>query len=237
MNGLKSSLTEIRAVAAELGSESGAVEVLLCVPATLVALAAEAANGSPLKIGGETCHSEEKGAFTGDISAEMLADAGASHVIVGHSERRTVHGETNEQVSAQAGAALRAGLTPVICIGESLSQREAGQTLDVVASQIAGSLPDGAKAGDLVIAYEPIWAIGTGHVASTAQIDEVHTAIRANLVARFGAEADAIPLLYGGSMKPDNAAEILAVTDVNGGLIGGASLKAADFLAIYAQAK
>lgn len=237
MNGLKASLAEIRTVAAELGAEGGPAEALLCVPATLVALAAEAARESALMIGGETCHTEERGAFTGDISAEMLADAGASHVIVGHSERRTVHGETNEQVAAQAAAALRAGLTPIICIGESLAQREAGETLDVVSSQIAGSLPDGAAAADLAIAYEPIWAIGTGRVASVEQIDEVHRAIRGNLAGRFGDGAADIPLLYGGSMKPDNAGEILAVADVNGGLIGGASLKAADFLAIYAQAK
>ncbi|MEE2920628.1 triose-phosphate isomerase [Hyphomonas sp.] len=238
MNGLKASLGEIRDAAAGVGQGKAGVEALLCVPATLLALAAEAVHGSALKIGGETCHPAESGAHTGDISAEMLADAGASHVIVGHSERRTDHGETNEIVAAQAEAALRAGLTPIICIGESLDQRKAGETLDFVASQIAGSIPDGAEADQIVLAYEPIWAIGTGEVASPAQIDEVHTAIRARLADRFGADAASrIPLLYGGSMKPGNAAEILDVADVNGGLIGGASLKAEDFLAIYAQAK
>ena len=238
MNGLKASLGEIRDAAAGVGQGKAGVEALLCVPATLLALAAEAVHGSALKVGGETCHPAESGAHTGDISAEMLADAGASHVIVGHSERRTDHGETNEIVAAQAEAALRAGLTPIICIGESLDQRKAGETLDFVASQIAGSIPDGAEADQIVLAYEPIWAIGTGEVASPAQIDEVHTAIRARLTDRFGADAASrIPLLYGGSMKPGNAAEILDVADVNGGLIGGASLKAEDFLAIYAQAK
>ena len=238
MNGLKASLGEIRDAAAGVGQGKAGVEALLCVPATLLALAAEAVHASALKVGGETCHPAESGAHTGDISAEMLADAGASHVIVGHSERRTDHGETNEIVAAQAEAALRAGLTPIICIGESLDQRKAGETLDFVASQIAGSIPDGAEADQIVLAYEPIWAIGTGEVASPAQIDEVHTAIRARLADRFGADAASrIPLLYGGSMKPGNAAEILDVADVNGGLIGGASLKAEDFLAIYAQAK
>ena len=238
MNGLKASLGEIRDAAAGVGQGKAGVEALLCVPATLLALAAEAVQGSALKVGGETCHPAESGAHTGDISAEMLADAGASHVIVGHSERRTDHGETNEIVAAQAEAALRAGLTPIICIGESLDQRKAGETLVFVASQIAGSIPDGAEADQIVLAYEPIWAIGTGEVASPAQIDEVHTAIRARLADRFGADAASrIPLLYGGSMKPGNAPEILDVADVNGGLIGGASLKAEDFLAIYAQAK
>tara|TARA_B100000749_G_scaffold50225_1_gene36142 strand:- start:555 stop:1271 length:717 start_codon:yes stop_codon:yes gene_type:complete len=238
MNGLKASLGEIRDAAAGVGKGKAGVEALLCVPATLLTVAAEAAHGSELKVGGETCHPNESGAHTGDISAEMLADAGASHVIVGHSERRTDHGETNEIVAAQAAAALRAGLTPIICIGESLDQRKAGETLDFVASQIDGSIPEGAKAEEIVIAYEPIWAIGTGEVATPDQIDEVHTAIRTRLAKRFGADgADQIPLLYGGSMKPGNAAEILEVKDVNGGLIGGASLKADDFLAIYAQAK
>ena len=238
MNGLKAGLGEIRDAAAGVGQGKAGVEALLCVPATLVSLAAEATHGSALKVGGETCHGAESGAHTGDISAEMLADAGASHVIVGHSERRTDHGETNEIVAGQAAAALRAGLTPIICIGESLDQRKAGETLEFVSSQIAGSIPEGAKAEEIVIAYEPIWAIGTGEVASPEQIDEVHTAIRSRLAERFGADgAGLIPLLYGGSMKPGNAAEILEVTDVNGGLIGGASLKAADFLAIYGQAK
>ena len=237
MNGLRASLSEIEAVATGIGQGGEKKEALLCVPATLVGLAADATNGSALSIGGETCHAKESGAHTGDISAPMLKDAGATHVIVGHSERRADHGETDSVVAAQAQAALSAGLTPIICVGESLEQRKAGDTVKVVAAQLDGSIPAGADADTLIIAYEPIWAIGTGEVASIEQIDEVHTAVRAQLATRFGAEkAASVPLLYGGSMKPGNAGEILSVEDVNGGLIGGASLKAADFLSIWEQA-
>ena len=237
MNGLRASLSEIEAVATGIGQGGEKKEALLCVPATLVGLAADATNGSALSIGGETCHAKESGAHTGDISAAMLKDAGATHVIVGHSERRADHGETDSVVAAQAQAALSAGLTPIICVGESLEQRKAGDTVKVVAEQLDGSIPAGADADTLIIAYEPIWAIGTGEVASIEQIDEVHTAVRAQLATRFGAEkAASVPLLYGGSMKPGNAGEILSVEDVNGGLIGGASLKAADFLSIWEQA-
>ena len=237
MNGLRASLSEIEAVATGIGRGGEKKEALLCVPATLVGLAADATNGSSLSIGGETCHVKESGAHTGDISAAMLKDAGATHVIVGHSERRADHGETDSVVAAQAQAALSAGLTPIICVGESLEQRKAGETVKVVAAQLDGSIPAGADADTLIIAYEPIWAIGTGEVASIEQIDEVHTAVRAQLATRFGAEkAASVPLLYGGSMKPGNAGEILSVEDVNGGLIGGASLKAADFLSIWEQA-
>ena len=237
MNGLRASLSEIEAVATGIGQGGEKKEALLCVPATLVGLAADATNGSALSIGGETCHAKESGAHTGDISAAMLKDAGATHVIVGHSERRADHGETDSVVAAQAQAALSAGLTPIICVGESLEQRKAGDTVKVVAAQLDGSIPAGADADTLIIAYEPIWAIGTGEVASIEQIDEVHTAVRAQLATRFGAEkAASVPLLYGGSMKPGNAGEILSVEDVNGGLIGGASLKAADFLSIWEQA-
>ena len=237
MNGLRASLSEIEAVATGIGQGGEKKEALLCVPATLVGLAADATNGSSLSIGGETCHAKESGAHTGDISAAMLKDAGATHVIVGHSERRADHGETDSVVAAQAQAALSAGLTPIICVGESLEQRKAGDTVKVVAAQLDGSIPAGADADTLIIAYEPIWAIGTGEVASIEQIDEVHTAVRAQLATRFGAEkAASVPLLYGGSMKPGNAGEILSVEDVNGGLIGGASLKAADFLSIWEQA-
>ena len=237
MNGLRSSLSEIDAVANGMGHGTENKEALLCVPATLVALAVDAVNGSALQIGGETCHMAESGAHTGDISAAMLRDAGASHVIVGHSERRADHGETDTIVAGQAQAAVAAGLIPIICVGESLEQRKAGETVAVVSSQLSDSIPDGVTAAEFVIAYEPIWAIGTGEVASVEQIDEVHTAIRAQLAERFGAmEAASVPLLYGGSMKPGNAAEILAVENVNGGLIGGASLKAEDFLSIWEQA-
>jgi len=236
MNGLRESLSQVEAVAAAVGTGEASVTALLCLPATLVALGRTAAGDSALRIGGETCHPNAKGAHTGDISAEMLADAGASHVIVGHSERRADHGETDSVVAAQASAALRAGLVPIICVGESLAEREAGQTLARIERQLAGSIPDGVGAGDFVIAYEPIWAIGTGKVANTDQIAEVHGAIRAWLAEKFDASGAVTRILYGGSMNPANAAEILAVPDVNGGLIGGASLKADDFLSIYRAA-
>jgi len=236
MNGLKASLSQVEAVAAAVGGGAADVTALLCLPATLVALGSARADGSALRIGGETCHHNVKGAHTGDISAEMLVDAGASHVIVGHSERRADHAETDAVVSAQASVALGAGLVPIICVGESLEEREAGRTLERIENQLAGSIPDAVDAAEFVIAYEPIWAIGTGKVASTQQIAEVHGAIRAWLKGRFGPSGSATRILYGGSMNPGNAAEILAVPEVNGGLIGGASLKADDFLSIYRAA-
>ncbi|MFN3400928.1 MAG: triose-phosphate isomerase, partial [Ferrovibrio sp.] len=211
-------------------------EALLCLPATLIALAAGVADGSGLQIGGETCHPKEKGAHTGDISAEMLKDAGAAYVITGHSERRTDHGETDARVSAQSEAAIRAGLTPIICVGESLAERDAGRVIEVVGGQIAGSIPPSAKAEAIVIAYEPVWAIGTGRVASPDQIAEVHAFIRSALIQRFGEAGAGVRILYGGSVNPGNAGEIFAVDNVDGGLIGGASLKAADFLSIYSAA-
>ncbi len=236
MNGLRGSLDEVRAVIEGLeGAETGA-ECLICPPATLVAAMAELARGSTLKIGGQTCHQAEKGAHTGDISASMLADAGASHVILGHSERRADHGETDEIVAGQVGAALDGGLVPVICIGETLAQREAGRTLEIVTSQLAGSLPDALAGADFILAYEPVWAIGTGLTPTLEQIGKVHDAIRAQLAGRFAEAGQQAPILYGGSMKPGNAAEILSCREVNGGLVGGASLKAADLLAIYAAA-
>ena len=236
MNGLRSSLVEILAISAGVTPAKADVEALICVPATLLMQAADQARSTDLKIGGETCHAKEKGAHTGDVSAEMLADAGASHVIVGHSERRADHGETSEMVAAQAAAALRAGITPIICVGETAAERDSGKAVEVVTGMLRASLPEGAPANGLVIAYEPVWAIGTGNVATVEAVDEMHTALRTSLTDIFDHEADLIPILYGGSMKPDNAADLLAVKDVNGGLIGGASLKAADFLAIYAAA-
>jgi triosephosphate isomerase (TIM) len=234
MNGMRASLDEVAAVIAGLdGAETGA-ECLICPPATLVAAMAALARGSALKIGGQTCHQAEKGPHTGDISASMLADAGASHVILGHSERRADHGETDVIVAAQVGAALDAGLVPVICIGETLEQREAGRTLETVATQLAGSLPDALAGADFILAYEPVWAIGTGLTPTLEQIGEVHDAIRAQLAGRFAEAGRQAPILYGGSMNPGNAAEILSCREVNGGLVGGASLKAADLLAIYA---
>ncbi|MGR3504185.1 triose-phosphate isomerase [Pseudaestuariivita sp.] len=225
MNGLTASLTELDTLAARFPKPG--CDVLICPPATLIA-PAKARAGS-IAIGGQDCHTGVSGAHTGDVSAEMLADIGASHVIVGHSERRDDHGESSELIEAKAEAAWRAGLTAVICIGESLAQREAGETLDVLTEQLAQSTPDGATAANTVIAYEPVWAIGTGKVPTLAQIGEVHDALRGQLEARFGAEGTGIRLLYGGSVKPSNAAEIFAVSNVDGALVGGASLKADDF--------
>lgn len=237
MNGVSASLTEVEAVAAGLSAAHSNADILLCGPATLVKSMSEKALGSSLCIGGQTCHSKEVGAHTGDISAPMLVDAGASYVIVGHSERRADHFESDEIVASQASAAISAGLIPIICCGETLEQRESGKTTDVILSQLAASIPEAAAGKRFVVAYEPIWAIGTGLTATTDQIGEVHASIRDALKARFAGQADETPILYGGSMKPANAADILAVDHVDGGLIGGASLKAADFLAIYAAAE
>lgn len=236
MNGAKDSLTEFRAMVAELEGFPNEADCLVCPPAVLLPLFKENA-GARIRLGGQTCHSELNGAFTGDLSAEMLAESGASYVIVGHSERRSMHGETDEIVASQALAAARAGLVPIICVGESLPERESGRALEVVAKQLAGSIPT-FEANDqaFVVAYEPIWAIGTGQVATPPQIAEVHGHMRTILVEKLGDKANNIPLLYGGSMKPSNADEILSISDVNGGLIGGASLKASDFMAIYAAA-
>jgi len=208
-------------------------EVLVCPPATLVMAVAEAVKGSGVLVGGEDCHAKASGAHTGDISAEMLRDAGASHVIVGHSERRTDHGETDAVVRAKAEAAWRAGLLPIVCIGETLAERDAGRTLAVLETQLKGSVPSGATAAKLVVAYEPVWAIGTGRTASPDQAQEVHALIRKRL-ERAVRDAKAIPLLYGGSVKADNAKSLFAMPDIDGGLVGGASLKAAEFLAIAA---
>ncbi len=236
MNGLREALQEVDAVNACLDTLPDDADCLICPPATLLA-GMSAAASARLKTGGQSCHSEPSGAHTGDVSAEMLVDAGASYVIVGHSERRADHGESDASVQAQAMAGLRAGLTPIICCGESLEQRKAGETLSVITSQLKGSLPSSPVDGSVfVVAYEPIWAIGTGEVATPEQIGEVHTAIRAHLTDGYGAAGAVTPILYGGSMKPGNAAEILGVDNVNGGLIGGASLKADDFMAIYAAA-
>ncbi len=232
MNGLAKSLTEIDALTA--AHPSPGCEVLICPPATLLSRLTERADGTPIKIGGQDCHIETSGAHTGDISAEMLADAGAAYVIVGHSERRADHGENDTIVCAKAAAAWRAGLTAIICVGETLTQREAGQTLQIVDGQLLGSVPDGATAANTVIAYEPVWAIGTGKVPTLNEIAEVHDDMRARLTDRFGDEATGMRLLYGGSVKPSNAAEIFGVSNVDGALVGGASLKAEDFGGIVA---
>jgi len=229
MNGTKASLAEVTALIAAHPSPKS--DVLLCPPATLVAAMAATAAGK-IAVGGQDCHMKASGAHTGDIAAEMLADCGASHVILGHSERRADHGETSEMVCAKAAAARAAGLVAVICVGETEAQRDAGETLALVGAQLAGSVPEGATATNTVIAYEPVWAIGTGRTPTLEQIAEVHDFLRAELVARFGAEGDGMRLLYGGSVKPSNATEIFATSNVDGALVGGASLKAADFGAI-----
>ncbi|MDC0737377.1 triose-phosphate isomerase [Cognatishimia sp. SS12] len=230
MNGLAANLTELDAMKAAAAADK--VDVLICPPATLISRAADAAAGSSIAIGAQDCHANASGAHTGDLSAAMLADAGASHVITGHSERRVDHSDSDADVAAKSQAAFDAGLIAVICLGESLAQREAGDTLDVIGTQLAGSTPDSATAANTVIAYEPVWAIGTGKVPTLEQIAEVHDFIRAKLVARFGAEGDGMRILYGGSVKPGNADEIFAVSNVDGALVGGASLKASDFNAI-----
>jgi triosephosphate isomerase len=209
------------------------IEMLVCPPFPYLGLAVASASGSTVQVGAQTCHTNVSGAHTGDVSAVMLKDMGCSHVIVGHSERRTDHGETDEHVMAQASAAIDAGLVAIICVGETEAERDAGSTLDVVASQIAGSTPTSSTADNTVIAYEPVWAIGTGRTPTADEVQDVHAAIRSNIAAKLGQEAaDGMRILYGGSMKPSNAEELLALADVDGGLIGGASLKAEDFLGI-----
>ena len=233
MNGVAASLAEAKAIAAGIGE--AAAEVAICPPATLIAQMRWATRDSALRIGGQDCHAKASGAHTGDISAEMLADAGASLVIVGHSERRSDHGERDADIRAKAEAASRAGLIAIICVGETEAQRDAGHAETVVSGQLSGSLPDGGT-DTLVVAYEPVWAIGTGRVPGERDIRTMHAHIRSELRARFGAAGSDVRILYGGSMKPDNAAAILAIPDVDGGLIGGASLKSADFLAIVRAA-
>jgi triosephosphate isomerase len=232
MHGLWSSLAEVELIVA--GARSLAADLIICPPATMIAASAARAQGSPVMIGGQDCQAEPFGAFTGDISAEMLRDAGARAVIVGHSERRMYHAESDANVRAKALAARRAGLLAIVCVGETKDERERGAALDVVARQLAGSLPDGATADNLVIAYEPVWAIGTGLTPTPVDIAVVHNFIRENMVARFAADGFGMRILYGGSVKPANAAELLAIHDVDGVLVGGASLRAAEFLAIAA---
>lgn len=234
MNGFKASAEELGKIVERSAGILGKVDLLVCPPATLVVTFAIAALGSKVMIGGQDCHAEPSGAFTGDISAEMLADAGASAVIVGHSERRAYHHETDADVRAKALAAWRAGLTAIACIGETQEQRSARRMLEVVGAQLAGSLPDGATAENLVVAYEPVWAIGTGLTPTPADVAEVHGFIRERLTTRFCAPGPGIRILYGGSVKPSNAAELLSVSNVDGALVGGASLKADDFLGIAA---
>jgi len=236
MNGTSASLAEIEAVCGNLAQKPASCDVMICPPATLIALAVSRAKGR-VAIGGQDCHAEPSGAFTGDISAEMLKDAGASAVIVGHSERRQYHAETSEIVAAKAKAAWRAGLLAIICIGETEAQRVADQHLGICQDQLAVSVPEGATAQTTVIAYEPVWAIGTGRTATNKDIVDMHAHIRRCLVSRFQDEGHRMRILYGGSVKASNASDILMQPEVGGALVGGASLRAADFAPIFFAAR
>ena len=232
MNGLKASTAEFDAMLAGAAEVITKADLLVCPPATLIAAFAEKARGKTLAVGAQDCHPKASGAHTGDISAEMLADAGASAIIVGHSERRADHGESDLLVKQKAQAAWRAGLIAVVCVGETQAQRDAGQTLDILRGQLDLSLPESSRAENLVVAYEPVWAIGTGLTPTAKDVEQIHGFIRNLLISRFNGEGARMRILYGGSVKPSNAAELMAVANVNGALVGGASLKAADFLAI-----
>ena len=234
MNGLKASLGELDKVIAGASGLASRVSLMVCPPSTLLMAFAARVDDSDVLLGGQDCHAQASGAFTGDVSAEMLADAGAEGVIVGHSERRTLHGETDVDVKAKAAAAWRAGLVAIVCIGETRAERDAGRTLDVLGRQLDGSLPEAATGANLVLAYEPVWAIGTGLTPTTADVAQAHAFIRRQLAARHGAAAEAIRILYGGSVKPSNARELMGVANVDGALVGGASLKADEFLGIAA---
>ncbi|MDY8108659.1 triose-phosphate isomerase [Fulvimarina sp. 2208YS6-2-32] len=233
MNGTLRSLTELKAIAdAVKDGKTDGTDVVVCPPATMLS-ASRGILHNAAKVGGQDCHAEKSGAHTGDIAAEMLKDIGASYVIVGHSERRADHAETDAMVRAKVEAAWRAGLIAIVCIGESQGERDEGRTLDRLGEQLSGSLPDGARGDNLVVAYEPIWAIGTGRTPTVENVAEVHDFLRNRLKERFGeATGSAVKLLYGGSVKPDNAFELLHIDNVDGALVGGASLKAADFVAI-----
>jgi triosephosphate isomerase len=234
MNGLRTQLAEALRVRDAIAAKPPAADAMICPPFTLLAPLAEAGRGSKLMVGAQDCHPEPAGAHTGEVSAEMLKDAGAVAVIVGHSERRSGHGELDRTVRRKTETAHRAGLTAIVCIGETLGERAAGLTLRVVERQLRHSLPDAATAADTIIAYEPVWAIGTGVTPAPADVVEVHAAIRNALISRYGSEGGAMRILYGGSVNPKNAGGLLALNNVNGALVGGASLKADDFLAILA---
>lgn len=232
MNGVRDSLNELKAIAAGVELLASKIDTLICPPATLLYVSTALVTDSPLRIGAQDCHTAQSGAYTGDISATMIADSFGTSAIVGHSERRTLHKEDDALVRAKAEAAIAADLTAIICIGETEAERKSGTTLDVLKRQLAGSVPDGATARTVVIAYEPVWAIGTGLTPTAADVEEAHAFMRAELKARFGGEGGKMRLLYGGSVKPSNAAELMGIANVDGALIGGASLKSADFLAI-----
>ena len=233
MNGLRSDLDQIKAIADGIDTElAEKIDILLCPPMTLLYVATALAEDTALLVGPQDCHTAQSGAFTGDVSAQMIADCLGEFAIVGHSERRTIHGEDDATVKAKAQAAISAGLTAIVCIGETEEERKSGKTLDVLGRQLEGSVPGGATAETVVIAYEPVWAIGTGLTPTAGDIEEAHAFMRKVLGERFGAEGQGMRLLYGGSVKPGNAAELMAIANVDGALVGGASLKAVDFLAI-----
>ena len=235
MNGLKAALSELAAMAQGYDAAlKDKIDLLICPPATLLQAAAHVCLGSGLAIGAQDCHAKVSGAHTGDVSAEMIADAGGSHIIVGHSERRADHGESDAVVKSKAEAALRARLIAIVCVGETEAERKAGRTLEIVGGQIAGSLPEGGTAANLVIAYEPVWAIGTGLTPTPADVAQVHSFIRKTLEEKMGGQGAGVRILYGGSVKPSNASELMAVDNVDGALVGGASLTAKDFLGIAA---
>ncbi len=235
MNGTGRDVKQLRALLKGLsGKIRYSCDVMVCPPTTLLSRLADLKPGRMVQLGGQDCHAADNGAHTGDISVEMLKEAKASAVIVGHSERRTDYAETDKMVRTKVSAVHRASLTAIICVGESLKQRKAGDTIKTVDRQLRGSLPDDCTAANTVVAYEPVWAIGSGLVPTPEQIGEVHLALRKALIRRFGAEGQAVRLLYGGSVKPDNAAQLMAVTHVNGALVGGASLTAKNFLGIIA---
>jgi triosephosphate isomerase len=233
MNGVRASLDELTALAGMMTTgEAPRALVVICPPATILAAVARQGATSGILAGGQDCHPAASGAHTGDIAAGMLADAGAQYVIVGHSERRAAHGESDDLVRSKAEAAIGAGLKPIICVGETEAERDSGRAESVVATQLAGSIPDAAGQHDVIVAYEPVWAIGTGRTPSNEDISQMHNSIRRQLVDRFGDKGLGIHILYGGSLKPQNAREILAIENVNGGLVGGASLLAKDFATI-----
>ena len=236
MNGTRDALSEVRLLAEMLVRMPAAARVGICPPATLLAACAELARPAGILVGGQDCHPDPKGAHTGDVSAEMLADTGAGLVIVGHSERRADHAETDALVCRKAEAAMRAALMPIICLGETEAERRAGSAVEVVTRQLRGSVPDEAGESPFAIAYEPVWAIGTGLTPTVADVAEVHLVLRRFLVERFGEAGQRAPLLYGGSVKPDNAAELLSAVNVDGALVGGASLLAKDFFGIISAA-
>lgn len=235
MNGRKADAVALAAAIAALPTAERA-EILVCPPFVHLVSVADALSGSAVQLGAQDCHAAAAGAHTGDVAAEMLVELGCRYAIVGHSERRANHRESDADVNAKIAAAWRAGLCAIACVGETLAERDAGTTLEIVGRQLAGSLPDQATAANLVVAYEPVWAIGTGRTPTTAQVAEVHAAIRAALVARF-ADGAAMRILYGGSVNDKNAAELMAVANVDGALVGGASLKPDAFAAIVAAAR